>query len=222
MHQAIPAVAVGCPVVVKPSLATPLSCLSLEAMLLEAGLPKGWMTTVLAENDTSERLVTDDRLGFFSFIGSAKVGWSLRSKLAPGVRCALEHGGAAPVIVVDEDIQHLLPTLVKGAFYHAGQVCVSVQRVFVPHQKAEAFAKKLAAEADKLVVGDPSSDKTDVGPLINRHEADRIDHWVQEAVTQGAKLVTGGKRLGPTLYSPTVLLNPPAHAKYRLFSVTLN
>ena len=132
VHQVITAVAAGCPVIVKPALTTPLSCLALVDILKEAGLPEGWCQAIVCENEAAELLVTDNRINYFSFIGSSKVGWYLKSKLAPGTRCALEHGGSAPVIVEpDADINELLPSLLKGGFYHAGQVCVSVQRVFV-------------------------------------------------------------------------------------------
>ena len=132
VHQVAPGVAAGCPVVVKPAEVTPLSCMRFVGILHEAGLPPEWcQALVTAGREESEALVTDPRVGFFSFIGSARIGWMLRSKLAPGARCALEHGGAAPVIVAaDADLDDVLPVLTKGGFYHAGQVCVSVQRVF--------------------------------------------------------------------------------------------
>ena len=132
IHQSVTAIAAGCPVIIKPALTTPLSCLAFVEILTEAGLPKGWCQSMICENEAAEKLVTDSRVNYFSFIGSAKVGWFLRSKLSPGTRCALEHGGAAPVIVdKDANISDMLPALTKGGFYHAGQVCVSVQRVFV-------------------------------------------------------------------------------------------
>ena len=134
VHQVGAAVAAGCPVIVKPAQDTPLSCLSFVSLLHKAGLPPQWCQVVLPNSrDLSTALVTDKRVGFFSFIGSAGVGWMLRSKLAPGTRCALEHGGVAPVIVDHSaDIDKVIPALLKGGFYHAGQVCVSVQRVYVP------------------------------------------------------------------------------------------
>jgi acyl-CoA reductase-like NAD-dependent aldehyde dehydrogenase len=135
----------------------------------------------------------------------------LKSKLSPGTRCALEHGGAAPVIVdKDADLNAMLPKLLKGGFYHAGQVCVSVQRVFAHTSNATELAKGLAAAAEKLIVGDPTKDDTEVGPLINNKEVDRIDRWVKEAVTGGADILCGGEKLSASLYSPTVLLNPPS------------
>ena len=213
VHQVIPGVAVGCPVIVKPALITPLSCLNLVNCLYEAGLPKEWVQVAICENLLAEKIVTDPRVSFLTFIGSGKVGWGLRSKLAPGVRCALEHGGAAPVIVeADADIDDALPLLAKGGFYHAGQVCVSVQRVFVHEKIEEEFSRKLADIAGKLVVGDPVDEKTEVGPLIQEREVERIHKWVEEAEAGGGKILTGGKKIGKTCYEPTVILNPPYDA----------
>ncbi|KIC09269.1 aldehyde dehydrogenase [Leisingera sp. ANG-M1] len=214
VHQVAPAVATGCPVIVKPAMDTPLSCQAFVAMLHEAGLPQDWCRSVVCSNEVAEQMITDTRVGFFSFIGSARVGWMLRSKLAPGTRCALEHGGAAPVIVgEDADTDAMIPALAKGGFYHSGQVCVSVQRVFAPSAKAEEIAQKLAEAANALKVGDATDPTTDCGPLIRPGEVDRIEEWVNEAVNGGAKLLTGGKRLGETTYAPTVLLDPPADAR---------
>ena len=214
VHQVITAIAAGCPVIVKPALTTPLSCLALVDILKEAGLPKGWCQAIICENDAAEQLVIDERVNYFSFIGSAKVGWYLRSKLSAGTRCALEHGGAAPVIVEqDADFNEMLPALLKGGFYHAGQVCVSVQRVFAHSTICNDLANQLAEMASQLVVGNQMDEKTEVGPLILPREVDRVEEWVNEAVEGGAKLLTGGKRISDTCYEPTVLLNPPLDAK---------
>lgn len=210
VHQVVTAFAAGCPVIVKPALSTPLSCLALVDILKEAGCPDGWVQTLICGNEDAEKLVTDKRVNFFTFIGSAKIGWYLRSKLAPGTRCALEHGGAAPVIVgKDANIKTMLPLLAKGGFYHAGQVCVSVQRIFVHDDIADELANKLAHLAEELIVGDPLEETTDVGPLILPKEVDRVEEWVNEAVKKGAELICGGKRISDTCYQPTVLLNPP-------------
>jgi len=214
VHQVGPAVAAGCPVVVKPAEDTALSCLRFVRILREAGLPDEWCQAVVtAGRDVSEMLVTDARVGFFSFIGSAGVGWMLSSKLAPGARFALEHGGAAPVIVAgDANLDEAVPLLLKGGFYHAGQVCVSVQRIFAEKKLAKELGQMLARGADRLVVGDPTDDKTEVGPLIRPKEVDRVDEWVQEAVKSGATLLTGGKRLDHNCYEPTVLYKTPREA----------
>ncbi|RVU37819.1 aldehyde dehydrogenase family protein [Hwanghaeella grinnelliae] len=211
VHQVAPAVATGCPVIVKPAEATPISCFNFVDILREAGLPEEWCQVVVPENrEISTSLVTDARVAFFSFIGSGKVGWSLRSQLAPGARCALEHGGAAPVIYAkDADMAASLPLLAKGGLYHAGQVCVSVQRVFADATVAGDLADGLAELALKMKVGDPTLPDTEVGPIIKKSEADRIEEWIKEAVDGGAKLVCGGERLSDSLIQPTILLNPP-------------
>jgi len=215
VHQAAPAVASGCPVVVKPAADTPLSCLRFVQLLREAGLPNAWCQVLLTDDRTiAEALVTDPRVAFFSFIGSARVGWMLRSKLAPGTRCALEHGGAAPVILSDNfDFELAVSPVLKGGFYHAGQVCVSVQRVFAPRAVAKKFAEALASAAARLVVGDPTKETTEVGPLIRAAEVTRVADWVDEAVAAGTILLSGGKTVSETCYAPTVLLDPPADAR---------
>jgi acyl-CoA reductase-like NAD-dependent aldehyde dehydrogenase len=211
VHQLAPAVAVGAPVIIKPAPATPLSCKALIDIFAEAGLPDGWAQMVLPlDLDLAGKLVADARVGFFTFIGSSKVGWMLRSTLSPGTRCALEHGGAAPVIVShDADLAMALPRIARGAFFHAGQACVSVQRVFCHRSIAEEVAAGIAELSDRMAIGDPLLATTDVGPLISHREVERIDQWVGDAVDQGGRLVTGGKRLSESCYANTVLLNPP-------------
>jgi acyl-CoA reductase-like NAD-dependent aldehyde dehydrogenase len=210
VHQVTPAVAVGCPVIIKPADDTPLSAQAYVQILHEAGLPEDWCQFIACDIPTAQQLVTDPRVGFFTFIGSANIGWMLRSKLAPGTRCALEHGGAAPVIVDESaDLDKMLPLLLKGGFYHAGQVCVSVQRVLAPRAMANELAQRIADDASKLVVGNAIEERTEVGPLIRPREVDRVERWVTEARDAGARVLTGGSRLGDTTYAPTVLLDPP-------------
>ena len=215
VHQVAAAVAAGCPVIVKPAEDTPISCKVFVDLLHQAGLPKAWCQFVLPEDlALAERLVTDQRVAFFSFIGSAKVGWMLRSKLAPGTRCALEHGGVAPLILAsDADLKQALTAVLKGGFYHAGQVCVSVQRVFGEGAIADEFAEQLGQLAETLEVGDPASIKTQVGPLIRPGEVERVAEWVDEAVATGGSLLSGGRRLENNCYSPTVVYNPATEAK---------
>lgn len=214
-HQVAPAVAAGCPVIVKPAEATPLACMSFVGMLREAGLPERWCQAFLTKDrEVSGALVADPRVAFFSFIGSAPVGWMLRSKLAAGARCSLEHGGAAPVIIAsDADIDAALPLLTKGGFYHAGQVCVSVQRVFAHSSIARELADRLATAAGALRVGDPTLRDTDVGPLIRGAEVLRVDDWVKEAITGGGELLCGGRAVSSSCYAPTVLFDPPADVR---------
>ena len=215
VHQTAPAIAVGCPVIVKPAEDTPLSCFRFVQILYEAGLPEEWcQALVTRKREAAEHLVVDPRVNFLSFIGSARVGWMLRSRVAPGTRCALEHGGAAPVIVAaDADLDYALPLLIKGGLYHAGQVCVSVQRVFAHESIVQELAERLADSARSLKVGDPTHPETDVGPLIRPSETDRVEAWVEEAVQAGAKLLAGGKRISDFCYECTVLLDPPVAAK---------
>ncbi len=209
IHQVIPAVASGCPVIVKPAKTTPISCFNLVGLLREAGLPDDWCQVLLCANQVTERLVSDSRVSFMSFIGSARVGWYLRSKLAPGATCALEHGGVAPVIIDESaDIEAAVAPLVKGGFYHAGQVCVSVQRIFVHESVADAFTERFVEQVKALTVGDPSNAQTDVGPLILPREVDRVHEWVTEAVASGGKLLCGGERISKTCYQPTVVDQP--------------
>ncbi len=214
VHQTVTAIAAGCPVIIKPASSTPLSCLNFVELLKEAGLPQNWCQVIVCNNELAEKLVTDKRVNYFSFIGSSKVGWYLRSKLSPGTRCALEHGGSAPVIVEkDADFNEMIPALIKGGFYHAGQVCVSVQRVFVHEDISDEFSAIFAQKASKLIVGNQMDEKTEVGPLISPREVDRVEQWVNEALDKGAELLTGGNRISNTCYEPTVLLNPPQDAK---------
>lgn len=212
VHQVAPAVAVGAPVIVKPAPVTPLSCLGLVALFHEAGLEEAWCQTFITDDiPLSERFATDARVAFLSFIGSAKVGWYLRSKLAPGARCALEHGGAAPVIVDrSASLDSIVEPIVKGAYYHAGQVCVSVQRIFVHDALFDGFVERFAARVAKLRVGDPLLTTTEVGPLILPREVDRVAAWIDEA---NAKQRLGGGRVSETTLNPAILVEPAADDK---------
>lgn len=214
VHQIAPAIAVGCPVIVKPAATTPISCVEIVKLLWEAGLDERWCQTfVTDDNALAESFATDPRVAFLSFIGSAKVGWYLKSKLPPGTRCALEHGGAAPVIVDrSADVAAVVSPIVKGGYYHAGQVCVSVQRIFVHEDILEPFTENLGAKVAALRVGDPTLKQTEVGPLILPRETERVANWIREAVDAGTKQLGGG-RLSETTLLPSVLLNPPADAK---------
>jgi len=214
VHQTVPAIAVGSPVLIKPSLLTPMSTLAFVNILYEAGLPKAWCQVMICEREESEYLATNSKVDYLTFIGSAAVGWYLNSKVAPGTRVGLEHGGVAPVIVeADADIEELIPALAKGAFYHAGQVCVSVQRIYVHENIVEEVTERLSKAAQKMIVGDPLNPKTEIGPIISDNEITRIDTWVNEAIEGGATLVCGGHKVGESCYAATILLNPPKDAK---------
>jgi acyl-CoA reductase-like NAD-dependent aldehyde dehydrogenase len=214
LHQVVPAIAVGCPVIVKPAAPTPLSCIDLVALVHEAGLGEQWCQTFLTvSNELAQKLVTDPRVAFFSFIGSSRVGWHLRSVLAPGTRCALEHGGAAPAIIdKSADLDHVIEPLVKGGYYHAGQVCVSVQRIYVHAEIEHTFLDRFAARVAALKLGDPLSPETEVGPLILPRETDRVTSWIEEAAKGGAKII-GGDRLSETTMVPAIVVHPPAGSR---------
>ncbi|NOR54907.1 MAG: aldehyde dehydrogenase family protein [Sulfurovum sp.] len=213
VHQVIPAIAVGCPVIIKPAMQTPLSAHRLIEILKEAGLPENWAQVVICDTPSSEFLATSPDIDFLTFIGSNNVGWYLNSKVSQGTRVTLEHGGVAPVIVEpDADITGLIPSIGKGGFYHAGQVCVSVQRVYVHESICEEVSLRLAEYASKLVVGNQLDDETEVGPLISHSEVNRVGEWVDEAVKSGGKVLCGGKKISDSCYLPTVLLNPSDRA----------
>lgn len=215
VHQIVPAIATGCPVLVKPASTTPLSCVELVMLVHAAGLPAAFCDTFLPrDNQGAEKLATDPRVAFLSFIGSAQVGWSLRTKLAPGTRCALEHGGAAPMLIDRAvDLDAIIEPVVKGGYYHAGQVCVSTQRIFVHEAVHDAFVERLTRRVAALRVGDPRAPETEVGPLILPKEVERVGRWVDEAIAAGARATTGAQRLSETTYAPTVLLDPPDTAR---------
>ena len=221
IHQVIPAIAVGCPVIVKPAEDTPLSCLKIVEMLYEAGLPKNRCHFVMPENlELATKLVSDERIDFFSFIGSSKVGWFLRSKLAPGTRCSLEHGGMAPTFITkNSDLDLCAKSIARGGFYHAGQVCVSVQRIYLSKNVSDSFIDKFKEEVKKVHLGDPMDKKTVVGPLIRNTEVKRIDQWVGESLENGSKLILGGKVLSEWTYDKTIILNPKKEDKISQFEI---
>ncbi len=212
-HTVGPAIAAGCPVFLKPAPETPLSGLKLIE-LLRAELPDDPIDGALFSNEMAEGLVADPRWAGVTFIGSSKVGWHLRQIVSPGVRLFLEHGGSAPMIVMPSaNIERALAAAVKHAFYHSGQVCISLQRLFV-HADIEAdFRQMLIHEIEKLKVGDARLEETDCGPLIRSRDVDRVQSWLVEAVASGARVLTGGERLGRRLMRPALVDHVPIAAK---------
>lgn len=217
VHQVVPAIGVGCPIIIKPALTTPLSCIKLVELIHKAGLNPDWCQICICPDHIAQSLVTSDLIDFFTFIGSAKVGWYLKSQLAAGVRCALEHGGIAPVIIdKTADLSKTIPSVIKGGFYHAGQVCVSSQRIYIHNDIINAVADLLVQQAQNLIVGDPTQESTQVGPLILPREVDRVHRWVERVhqwvkknPDSNTKILTGGKKLSDTTYAPTIIFNPP-------------
>jgi acyl-CoA reductase-like NAD-dependent aldehyde dehydrogenase len=214
VHQVAPAIAVGCPVLVKPASDTPLSCLHFLELLYEAGLAPEMCLPLLSGGDVAELVARSPKVGFVTFIGSAKVGWHLKSVLAPGTRFSLEHGGSAPVIVEESaDLEKALPILVRGAFYHSGQVCVSTQRILVHEAILTEFESRFLEAVKALKCGNPRFEQTDCGPIIRKSDLQRIDAMVKEAQVGGAKLLLGGEALGETIYAPTVLRGAAKEAR---------
>ena len=215
VHQVVPAFATGCPCVVKPASDTPLSCLRLVDLMYEAGVPGDYIqTSIVTDLDVAGDMVSSDSIAFFSFIGSARVGWMLRRRVHAGVRCALEHGGVAPAIVMPSaNLELAVPSITKGGYYHAGQVCVSTQRVFAHAEIYDELVEKLTHSVGSLVVGDARDATTEVGPLIRGAEVDRVEAWVNEALEAGAVSCVGGNRLGGNFFNPTLMLNVPTDAR---------
>ena len=212
-HKLAPAVAAGNPVVLKPATKTPLSALLLAATLEEAGLPAGALSVLPMPRTLGDRLVTDDRFKLLTFTGSSAVGWAMKAR-AGRKKVILELGGNAGVIVEPSaDLAWAAKRIVMGGFAFAGQSCISVQRVFVHTRIYDEFVTQLAARVAALVVGDPRDPKTDIGPMIDTDEVDRIDTWVREAVADGATILAGGTRLSPSVYAPTVIAGAPETAK---------
>jgi acyl-CoA reductase-like NAD-dependent aldehyde dehydrogenase len=203
-----PAIAAGNAVVLKPSADTPISALKMGEMLKNAGLPDGVLNILPCEPPVAEQLATDPRVNYLSFIGSAKVGWHLRSQVANGTRVGLEHGGNAPAIIdAEADLETAAKICLTGGFYHAGQVCVSIQRLYLHSAIAERFIDIYKPMVEALMVGDPTSPDTEVGPLIRPREVERVHGWVNAAVADGAEVLTGGQVLDNNCYAPTLLTN---------------
>ncbi|MBI4360060.1 MAG: aldehyde dehydrogenase family protein [Candidatus Jacksonbacteria bacterium] len=207
-HQIATAIAGGNTVIAKPASQTPLCALKLAEFFKKAGLPKGCLNMVVASGKDIDAIIGDSRIAFVNFIGGEDVGWDMRRKIAPGTRIALEHGGTGAAILTESaDIDGAIPTIIKGAFYHAGQVCVSLQNLYVHESLFDAVISRIKTETEKLVTGDPTDEKTDVGPLINEEALRRIDEWVKQAISDGARVLTGGTTLPNNCYAPTVLAN---------------
>ena len=205
-HKVAPALASGCPIIVRPASATPLSALSLAEIIHDSGWPKGAFSVLPSTTQAAEPLITDERIKLLTFTGSPAVGWPLKNK-AGRKRVTLELGGNAGVIVHhDCDLDFAVSRIVAGAFGYAGQSCISVQRAFVHRSIHDAFVQKLLAKASALNVGDPLDEATDVGPMIDAASAQNVEQWVGEAVQAGAIVLAGGTRHG-NLMQPTVMSN---------------
>ncbi|HEX7083483.1 MAG TPA: aldehyde dehydrogenase family protein [Gaiellaceae bacterium] len=204
-HKVAPALAAGCPIVVRPASQTPVSALKLAEIVLEAGWPEDGFAVVPSSVADASPLVEDDRIKLLTFTGSPAVGWAMKPR-AGRKRVTLELGGNAAVIVhEDADRDYAAERIAWGATVQSGQTCISVQRVYA-HESLDGFAEELAERFKGLVIGDPLDDATDIGPLIDTEAADRVEAWLAEAVDAGARVLTGGGREGNTI-EPTVLVD---------------
>lgn len=203
-HKVAPAIAVGAPIIIKPASQTPLSSLKLGEIVLEAGWPPEALSVLPCSGAVAEGMLQDERVKKLTFTGSPEVGWHLKG-LVPKKRVTLELGGNAGVVVhSDTDLAFAAKRCRLGSFAYAGQICISVQRMFIHEPVYGEFMERFIEEVGQTVVGDPLEEKTEVGPIIDLQSAARIEEWVAEAVGGGAKVLTGGKRKG-TLMEPTVL-----------------
>ena len=198
-HKIAPALAVGCPFVMKPASRTPLGAIIIGEILAETNLPKGAFSILPAQRDGADLFTTDERLKLLSFTGSPGVGWDLKAK-AGKKKVVLELGGNAAVIVdADTDLDDAVERIIFGAFYQSGQSCIGVQRIIIHADIYDELRDRLVARAGALIAGDPHNEDTFVGPMIDVKEAQRLDSWIQAAVADGAKLLCGGKREGAML-----------------------
>jgi acyl-CoA reductase-like NAD-dependent aldehyde dehydrogenase len=214
-HKLGPAIAAGNAVVLKPAGQTPITALKLAQILLDAGLPEGWLSVVPGSgSQVGNALVEHELVGAITFTGSAKVGWGIRSAV-PHKKVNLELGSNAPLVVnEDGDWEAAADKAQIHAFAHAGQVCISIQRILLHEAIAEPFTQRLIANVEGLEVGDPLDPETDVGPLITPGDRDRVKEWIDEAVAAGAELLTGGELVDEgRCLAPTLLGAPPKDAK---------
>ncbi|MEW5686215.1 MAG: aldehyde dehydrogenase family protein [Pseudomonadota bacterium] len=198
-HKIAPALAVGCPFVMKPASRTPLGAIIIGEVLAETDLPKGAFSILPAHRDGADLFTTDERLKLLSFTGSPGVGWDLKAK-AGKKKVVLELGGNAAVIVdADTDLDDAVERIIFGAFYQSGQSCIGVQRIIIHASIYDELRERLVAKTKTLIAGDPHKEETFVGPMIDEKEARRLDSWIQQAVGGGATLLCGGKREGAML-----------------------
>jgi acyl-CoA reductase-like NAD-dependent aldehyde dehydrogenase len=211
-HKLAPALAAGCPVVLKPAGQTPLSALLLAELEQEAGLPPGWLNVLVGQSaEIGDVLVEDERVRMITFTGSSGVGWSIAERAAKK-RVRLELGNSTPVVVAaDADLDLAASKLAANAFSFAGQSCISVQRVYVARPALDGFLERFLPQVQALVVGDPAHEATDVGPVIDADARTRIAEWVEEADAAGAKLLTGSTDADPL--GPIVLAEAPETAR---------
>jgi acyl-CoA reductase-like NAD-dependent aldehyde dehydrogenase len=210
-HKLGPAIAAGNAVVLKPAGQTPISAIKLAEIFYDAGLPENWLQVVCGSgSEVGNGIVEDDRIGAITFTGSAPVGWGIRSK-APHKKVNLELGSNAPLIVNDDgDWQTAADKAQLHAFSHAGQSCISVQRILLHESIADQFTERFVKNVESLVTGDPMDQNTDVGPVISQDDRDRVKEWIDEAASNGGEILTGGELVDEDrCIAPTVIKGEP-------------
>ena len=204
VHKIAPAIASGCPIILKPASRTPLSCLELAKIIDKTELPKGAVSILPMDRETGNILVTDERFKLLSFTGSPDVGWKMKSKSGKK-KIVLELGGnAATIITQSADLKDALPKSLMGAFAYSGQICIHAQRFIVHSSLYQNFIDELKIATLALKYGNPLDETTDVTNMIDEANAIRVESWINEAIQQGAKLICGGKRIGSYI-EPTIL-----------------
>ncbi len=207
-HKIAPALAVGCPFVLKPASRTPIGALVIGEVLAETNLPIGAFSILPCHRDDADLFTSDERLKLLSFTGSPEVGWNLKSKSGKK-KVILELGGNAACIVdKDTDLDDAIGRLIVGAFYQSGQSCIGVQRIIVHDQIYDEVVDRLVERTSQLIAGDPKDEETFIGPMISENEAIRLESWIKSAVDAGGKVLCGGKRQGPML-DATLLVDVP-------------
>jgi acyl-CoA reductase-like NAD-dependent aldehyde dehydrogenase len=207
-HKIAPALAVGCPFVLKPASRTPIGALIIAEIMAETDLPNGAFSVLPCSRDGADLFTTDERFKLLSFTGSPEVGWALKGK-AGKKKVVLELGGNAAVVVdADADLDYAVQRIIFGAFYQSGQSCIGVQRIIAHRSIYATLREKLRTEAGKLKAGDPLDEDTFLGPLITEGDAKRLEGWVNDAVARGASIIVGGTRNG-VFYDATIVENVP-------------
>ncbi len=210
-HKVAPAIAAGCPFILKPASLTPIGALLIGEVLAETSLPQGAFSILPCSRDGADLFTTDERIKLLSFTGSPEVGWALKAK-AGKKKVTLELGGNAACIVdADANIDDAVQRIIFGAFYQSGQSCISVQRIIIHQAIYEQVKAKLVVASASLIMGSPQHEQTFIGPMISEKEAERLQLWIQQAIEQGANLLCGGQRQGAMLQA-TLLENVPNHA----------
>ncbi len=206
VHKIAPAIAAGCPIILKPASSTPLSTLELAKIIDKTDLPKGAVSILPMTRQTGNLLITDSRINLLSFTGSPEVGWPMKAQSGKK-KVVLELGGNAGVIITESGLnENTITKCVMGAFAYSGQICIHAQRIFVHEKVYNAFIKEFIQKTSALKFGNPLLSETDISDMIDEANAQRVESWIMEAVTKGAKLLHGGKRTGKYI-EPTILTN---------------